>query len=60
MAVLENGDIVLLTFQRGYLDYVHEGTYSAGELSFQGLILLRDVAGMYSACSLVRKSVANL
>ncbi len=53
MAVLENGDIVLLTFQRGYLDYVHEGTYSAGELSCQRLVLLWNITSMNSAVALV-------
>ena len=53
MSVLENGDIVLLTFQRGYLDYVHEGTYSAGELSFQRVVLLGNVASVDSTVTLV-------
>jgi hypothetical protein len=54
VAILENGDIVLLTFQRDYLDYVHEGTYSAGELSFQGFVLLWDVTGVDPALLSVR------
>ena len=53
MAVLEDGDIVLLTFQRGYLDYVHKGTYSAGELNFQGVVLLGNVASVDSTVTLV-------
>lgn len=60
MTVLENGDIVLLTFQRDYLDYVHVDTYSTGELRIQSLIFLWDVACVDSTIWSVSAKLSDL